>query len=111
MVAFGGAAIINLMTLLFERESHKMQIALLALYTNMLAGVCHYLHLVRAAPITVDCWGGSTEVLRILMWLHTTPAMIYLLSTISDFSKHQVGVITKHSAVGTWLLLVKPTTL
>ena len=28
--------------------------------------------------------------MRVLMWLHTTPAMVYLLSIISDFDRPRV---------------------
>jgi len=37
-----------------------------------------------------DVWGGGLQIMRMLMWLHTTPAMLYLLSLISDFDKKRV---------------------
>ncbi|MEW5298365.1 MAG: hypothetical protein WDW36_001497 [Sanguina aurantia] len=90
MVSFGTAFMLNFMTLMFERESAKFQLALLACYINFLAGFCDYLCWKGYAPVTVDAWGQGFQLLRTVMWLHTTPAMVYLLSIISDFSQKQV---------------------
>lgn len=45
----------------------------------------------RVAPIMFS-WStqGGVHVLRLLMWAHTTPAMIYLLSLLADFSRQKV---------------------
>ena len=119
MVAFGTAFSLNFLTLLFERESAKMQLALLACvsrknsqsepgrksrmlltlsasaaapaqYINFLACFNDYLSWRGVSPIVRDVWGDGMQVMRILMWLHTTPAMVYLLSIISDFDRKRI---------------------
>lgn len=91
MVAFGTAFGLNFITLLFERESAKFQLALLACYINFLAGFSDYLAWKGYAPVVRDCWGQGFQLQRSVMWLLTTPAMVYLLSIISDFSRTKVG--------------------
>ncbi|KAG2425936.1 hypothetical protein HXX76_013309 [Chlamydomonas incerta] len=90
MIAFGTAFGLNFITLLFERESAKFQLALLACYINFLAGFSDYLSWKGYAPIVRDSWGQGFQLLRTVMWLLTTPAMVYLLSIISDFSRLKV---------------------
>ncbi|PNW86121.1 hypothetical protein CHLRE_02g074150v5 [Chlamydomonas reinhardtii] len=90
MVAFGTAFGLNFITLLFERESAKFQLALLACYINFLAGFSDYMSWKGYAPIVRDSWGQGFQLLRTVMWLLTTPAMVYLLSIISDFSRLKV---------------------
>lgn len=53
---------LNFMTLMFERESAKFQLALLACYINFLAGFCDYLCWKGYAPVTVDAWGQGFQV-------------------------------------------------
>ncbi|KAG2482178.1 hypothetical protein HYH03_018877 [Edaphochlamys debaryana] len=90
MVAFGTAFGLNFITLLFERESAKFQLALLACYINFLAGFSDYLSWRGYSPIVRDTWGQGFQLLRTVMWLLTTPVMVYLLSIISDFSRLKV---------------------
>ncbi|GLI62437.1 hypothetical protein VaNZ11_005058 [Volvox africanus] len=90
MVAFSTAFGLNFITLLFERESAKFQLALLACYINFLAGFNDYLSWRGYSPIVRDSWGQGFQLLRTVMWLLTTPAMVYLLSIISDFSRIKV---------------------
>ena len=87
MIAFGTAFGLNFITLLFERESAKFQLAMLACYINFLAGFTDYLSFKGITPVVRDGWGQGFQILRVVMWLFTTPAMVYLLSIISDFSR------------------------
>lgn len=57
---------LNFMTLMFERESAKFQLALLACYINFLAGFCDYLCWKGYAPVIVDAWGQGFQVCVIL---------------------------------------------
>ncbi|GLC56046.1 hypothetical protein PLESTB_001058700 [Pleodorina starrii] len=93
MVAFSTAFGLNFITLLFERESAKFQLALLACYINFLAGFNDYLSWMGYSPIVRDSWGQGFQLLRTVMWLLTTPAMVYLLSIISDFSRIKVYAV------------------
>lgn len=61
-------------------------------YVNLLAAASGFLSATGLAPVMRDVWGGGLCVLRITMWLHTTPAMVYLLSLISNFSKARVSI-------------------
>ena len=90
MVAFTTAFGLNLLTLLFERDSSKFQLALMACYISLLAAVTDYLSLTGHAPIVRDVRGQGMHLLRWLMFLHTTPIMVYLLSVISDFKRFKV---------------------
>lgn len=91
MVAFTTAFALNFITLMFERESAKFQLAMLACYINFLAGFTDYLAYMGYSPILRDGWGQGLQVLRVIMWLFTTPAMVYLLSIISDFGRIKVN--------------------
>ncbi|GFR47594.1 hypothetical protein Agub_g9328 [Astrephomene gubernaculifera] len=93
MIAFSTAFGLNFITLLFERESAKFQLALLACYINFLAGFSDYLSWKGYSPILRDSFGGGFQLLRIIMWLLTTPVMVYLLSIISDFSRVKVYTV------------------
>lgn len=57
----------------------------------MLAGHSEYLSYTGVAPVMRDVWGDGLAVLRMNMWLFTTPAMVYLLSVISDFKSNRVS--------------------
>ena len=59
-------------------------------YINFLACFNDYLSWRGVSPIVRDVWGDGMQVMRILMWLHTTPAMVYLLSIISDFDRKRI---------------------
>ena len=89
MVACVTAFSLNLLALLFEHNT-KSQLALLACYITFLAGLNDCLHWLGVAPVMRSTWGGPFQVLRAAMWMFTTPAMVYLLSIISDFSKEKV---------------------
>ncbi|KAG1675574.1 hypothetical protein FOA52_014162 [Chlamydomonas sp. UWO 241] len=93
MVAFITAFSLNFVTLLFERDSSKMQLALLACYINLLAAASDCLAWKGYAPIVRDVWGGGLQLVRVYMWLLTTPAMVYLLSIISDFRWQRVQLV------------------
>lgn len=92
MVAFGTALMLNLLTLLFERKTSKFELALVAMYINLVAAMSDYLNWQGRAPIVRDAWGQGVQVTRMLMWLWTTPAMVYLLSAISGFTRSQVSI-------------------
>jgi bacteriorhodopsin len=61
-----------------------------AQYINFLAGFADYLAYIKVAPILPDVAGGGLHIVRVNMWLWTTPAMVYLLSIISDFTWKRV---------------------
>ena len=42
------------------------------------------------APTIRGTWGHGIQIVRLNMYLHTTPAMVYLLSIVSDFSRTKV---------------------
>eukprot|EP00798_Chlamydomonas_sp_ICE-L_P002518 gene2518-5470_t len=90
MVAFGTAFCLNFLTLLFERESAKFQLALLTCYINFLAGLSDYLQWRGYAPTVLGTWGHGIQIVRLVMYLHTTPAMVYLLSIVSDFNRTRI---------------------
>jgi hypothetical protein len=89
-VAFMTALLLNLLMLSFERETAKMPLALLACYINLLAATNDFLSWQGYAPVWRTPWGHSFLALRTIMWAHTTPAMIYMLSTLSDFPRNKV---------------------
>ncbi len=38
-----------------------------------------FVHWARLAPLLQNRFGGQCEVVRMVMWMHATPAMVYLL--------------------------------
>lgn len=89
-IAFGSAFALNLLNLAFERDQIKVQLSLLAAYINLLACLSYYLAWQSMAPTVMDAYGRGFNLNRWVMWIHTTPAMIYLVSIISDFTRNQV---------------------
>eukprot|EP00798_Chlamydomonas_sp_ICE-L_P011407 gene11407-12110_t len=81
---------LNVLTLIFGRDAAKMQLSILACYINFLAGFSDYLQWKGMAPTIEGTWGHGIQVMRLIMYLHVTPAMVYLLSCVSDFSRPKV---------------------
>ena len=73
------------------RDSQKFQLALLGAYIQLLAGLTDYFSYVGVAPIMRTWSSHGSHVLRYIMWAHTTPAMVYLLSMLSDFNRSKVS--------------------
>ena len=48
------------------------------------------MQLAGMGPIIRGTWGHGIQIVRLNMYLHTTPAMVYLLSIISDFGRAKV---------------------
>lgn len=90
MVAFGTAFMINIVTFILECEPSKQQLALLSCYINLLACINDFLSWKGVQPIMRDYWGHGLNPCRLVMWLHTTPVMVYLLSMLSNFTRKQV---------------------
>ncbi|GFH13551.1 uncharacterized protein HaLaN_09455, partial [Haematococcus lacustris] len=90
MVAFGTAFMLNVMLVAFERGSVKFQLAMVACYINLLAGLNDYLSWKCKVPIMRDAFNQGFMITRVAMWGFTTPTMVYLLSMVSDFTKAKV---------------------
>lgn len=93
MTCFWTAFVLNLITLAFERNNGRLQLALLGCYINLLAGASDYICYQGWQPVMKDAFGQGYQPLRMVMWLLTTPAMVYLLSIMSDFSMSRVYTV------------------
>jgi bacteriorhodopsin len=82
--AFVTALMMNILTLLFERGNVKRQLALLACYINLLAASSDLINVNGWAYLGVDSLGFTFNLSRQIMWLYTTPLMVYLISIFSD---------------------------
>ncbi|GAX76782.1 hypothetical protein CEUSTIGMA_g4228.t1 [Chlamydomonas eustigma] len=87
---FATAFTLNILTMAYERDNQKFQLALLGAYIQLLAGSNDFLSFLGCVPMMPTWSAGDCHVLRMIMWAHTTPAMIYLLSLLSEFSPTQV---------------------
>ncbi len=70
-------------------------------YINFLACLNDYLAWRGISPVVRDIFGQGLHIMRILMWLHTTPAMVYLLSIISDYGQRRVRDLDSHGIYST----------
>ena len=91
MVAFATATVLNLLSLAFERRSSKAHLCFLAAYISSCACLFEFLSWAKLVPIYVSAAGRPISLARYVMWLHATPAMLYALSMMSDFSAPRVG--------------------
>ena len=91
MVAFATAMLLNALSWSFEQRPARRQLCFLAVYISGVAFVYEALAWHRAAPIYTSPNGRPTSLLRYVMWLHATPAMLYTLSMISDFKPDRVA--------------------
>lgn len=76
--------------MLFERDSQRLKLAYFGAYIQLLAAWNDCLSYMGVSPIMAGYTANGVHVLRYVMWAHTTPAMVYLLSLLSDFSRRQV---------------------
>lgn len=93
MVAFATTVLLNVLSSLFEQRAARKQLCFLAAYISGVAFVYEFLAWYRVAPIYVTASGRPNSLLRYVMWGHATPAMLYTLSLISEFTLHQVLVV------------------
>lgn len=71
--------------------SHPPQLCFMATYISAVAFLFEFLAWARLAPIVVTAGGRPLSLMRYIMWLHATPAMLYALSMMSDFSAQRVA--------------------
>ena len=67
-------------------------------YINFLAGLNDYLCWYGVSPVLRDVWGGGMMIMRTLMWLHTTPAMVRISSVLLLLPVHRSA---RHNSVTT----------
>ncbi len=68
----------------------KAGFSIIAAYIALIAAATDVLHLLRLPPIIKDSFGQGLHVLRLALWLWTTPAMVWLVGVISDLSANEV---------------------
>lgn len=93
MVAFATTVLLNVLSSLFEQRAARKQLCFLAAYISGVAFVYEFLAWCKVAPIYVTASGRPNSLLRYVMWGHATPAMLYTLSLISEFTLHQVSIV------------------
>ena len=87
--AFFTAAVLNLLSFIFEETPEKRQLALLSALIKALSWHCDYLIVTGNAVITFDGYGAVFVPSRYAQWSCTTPTMLFILSKISDFTPGQ----------------------
>lgn len=66
MVAFGTALLLNALTVAMERETAKFQLALVACYINLLAGINDYMSWRGYTPVLRDPFGNGFQLVRLV---------------------------------------------
>lgn len=92
MVAFATTMLLNTLSWIFEQRPARKQLSTLAVYISGVAFLYEFLAWAQMAPIFITATGRPNSMLRYVMWAHATPAMLYALSLISDFSSKRVGI-------------------
>jgi signal transduction histidine kinase/DNA-binding response OmpR family regulator len=92
MVAFATAMLLNFLSWLFELRPARRQLSTLAIYISFVAFLYEFLAWNQTAPIFITAAGRPNSLMRYVMWGHATPAMLYALSLISDFTSRRVAI-------------------
>ncbi len=92
MVAFATTMLLNFLSWIFELRPARKQLSTLAIYISFVAFLYEFLAWHQMAPIFITAAGRPNSLMRYVMWGHATPAMLYALSLISDFSPRRVTV-------------------
>lgn len=92
VAAFGCAMFLNLLSWVFETHRTRQQLCILVTYISSVAFLYEVLALYGRAPILMTQNGRPHSVMRYIMWSHTTPAMVYALSMLSDFSLKRIMI-------------------
>lgn len=93
MVAFATTMLLNTLSWIFEQRPARKKLSTLAVYISAVAFLYEFLAWAQMAPIFITATGRPNSMLRYVMWAHATPAMLYALSLISDFSNKRVGIV------------------
>ena len=86
VAAFGCALFLNLSSWMFETHRTRQQLCVLVTYISGVAFLYELLAMTGHAPIYLTPSGRPHSVMRYIMWSHATPAMVYALSMVSEFS-------------------------
>lgn len=92
VAAFGCAMFLNLLSWVFETHRTRQQLCILTTYISGVAFLYEVLALYGRAPILLTQNGRPHSVMRYIMWSHTTPAMVYALSMLSEFNLKRVMI-------------------
>jgi signal transduction histidine kinase len=90
VAAFGCAVFLNMSSWMFEAHRSRQQLCVLVIYISGIAFLYELLALYGDAPIFLTASGRPHSVMRYVMWSHTTPAMVYALSMLSDLTSKRV---------------------
>jgi signal transduction histidine kinase/CheY-like chemotaxis protein len=90
VAAFGCAMFLNLLSWVFETHRTRQQLCILVTYISSVAFLYEVLALYGRAPILMTQNGRPHSVMRYIMWSHTTPAMVYALSMLSEFDLKRI---------------------
>ena len=90
VAAFGCALFLNLSSWTFETHRSRQKLCVLVIYISGMAFLYELMALYGEAPIFLTPGGRPHSVMRYVMWSHTTPAMVYALSMLSDLSSRRV---------------------
>jgi signal transduction histidine kinase/FixJ family two-component response regulator len=93
MIAFATTVMLNFLSWIFELRPARKQLSILAIYISFVACLYEFLAWNQTAPIFITAAGRPNSLMRYVMWGHATPAMLYALSLISDFSSRRISVV------------------
>ncbi|GAX76238.1 hypothetical protein CEUSTIGMA_g3682.t1 [Chlamydomonas eustigma] len=100
--AFFTAAVLNLISLVFEETPEKRQLAFLSAIIKGLSWHSDFLVVTGQAIIVYDGYGAILLPGRYVQWSCTTPTMLFTLSKISDFTSRQ----TWTTMFFDWLMII-----
>ena len=86
MAAFLCSVFLNLSSWIFEHHPTRRQLCFLVIYISLIAFLYELAAWYKIAPIFLTASGRPHSVMRYIMWIHATPAMIHALSLMSEFT-------------------------
>lgn len=87
--ALGTAFLHNFVSFLYEKKAAKAQLAILVCYLNAVACLFELLCWFGVIPVFYTADGRPFQLMRYVMWAHATPAMVYVMSLLSDFRQDE----------------------
>ena len=91
-MAFITCLLLDFLSYLFTVDKEKARLFYFVLVINGLPIVSYGLLASGVGPLLVDANGRRFIVLRYIVWLFTTPAMLYLYSIVSYISQRELAI-------------------
>lgn len=100
---FGALAIVHSTAILFAQTAQRKRLALLGFAIACCTCVCHFMLHTGFAPTLVGTYGRPFEPLRNLLWAHTSPGILLVVSGPSTLPACETN--RQNNSIIVWIML------